>query len=142
MQGQSGCQSSWVILLGAELPRCIFILSLPCNGLVSFCSLFFLGFSATRVPQPKEDQHQHLRGPQPAAIAGGGKLAASLRPCSSTAAPSSAGHPRRLWAARLGLERRRRVCHACCARAVCWQTGPGWGGRPAAGQPTVTCSYW
>lgn len=38
-----------------------FFLPPPCNGLISFCGLFFLHFLATRVPHPKKDQCQRLR---------------------------------------------------------------------------------
>lgn len=37
-----------------------FLLSPPCNGLVSFCSLFLLGILAAWIPQPKNDRHRHL----------------------------------------------------------------------------------
>lgn len=138
-----------------------FFLSPPCNGLISFCSLFFLHILATRIPQPKNDQHQHLGGTWPAAIAGGSKLATSLHPlrqgCSGERGAgllsllpltTVRGRSQLCWPSQsalgslLGLERLRRVCHACCARAICWQTGSGWGGCPAAGQPTVACSFW
>lgn len=57
-----------------------FLLSPPCNGLVSFCSLFLPGILAAWIPQPKNDRHQHLGGTRPGATAGAGKLSASLHP--------------------------------------------------------------
>ena len=52
------------------------------------------GVSRTlRSPQPKKDQHQQPGSTRPAAIAGGGKLAASLHPHSSWLLPAPLASP-------------------------------------------------
>lgn len=159
MQGQRGCQSSWVILLGADLSHCIFPVSTMqwSHFLLQFVLSGYLGHldpPAKEWPTPTSWRHPassncrrrqafwpllSIPGGRAAAGSGGQDSSPSFPSPQFVAAPSSAGLPSRLWAARLGLERLRRVCHACCARAVCWQTGSGWVGCPAAGQPTVTC---
>lgn len=76
-----------------------FLLSPPCNGLVSFCSLFLLGILAAWIPQPKNDRHQHLwRHPAGSdcrsrqAVRFSASPAAGLRAGSRTPLPPSPHH--------------------------------------------------
>lgn len=94
-----GFDSGAYVNKGSEGVRClgwycwaltclIFLLSLPSNGLVSFCSLLFLGTFGRSEPPAKEwPTPQPVGGTWPAAVAGGDTLAAPLHPllqgCSS-----------------------------------------------------------
>lgn len=154
LRGQRGCQLWWMITLGADLSCCIF--SRLHHAMFAFpfavCSFWVL---ATWTPQPRMTNTSFLKAPGQQQFqeeaswplhfvrcgrAGVGDRSPPVFPLAQlVAVPSPDGLPSRPWAARLGLERLRRVCHTRCARAVCWQTGSGWDSCPAARQPTVTC---